>query len=49
MPSWIPEPPPRPARRVRHEVRDGLAVVCSSLVVSTALALALTLFTKLAS
>jgi hypothetical protein len=49
MPSWIPEPTRRPARRVRHEVRDGLAVVCSSLVVSAALALALTLVTKLAS
>jgi hypothetical protein len=48
MPSWVPEPSQRPLRRVRHEVRDGLAVVCSSLAVCTALAIALTVVAKLA-
>jgi hypothetical protein len=48
MPSWVPEPSQRPLRRVRHEVKDGLAVVCSSLAVCTALAFILTLVAKLA-
>jgi hypothetical protein len=49
MQSWTTRPEPvRPQRRVRHEVRDGLALVCSSLLVSAALAVALTVVTKLA-
>ncbi len=38
----------RPVRRVRHEVRDGLAVVCASLAASAALVVALALISKLA-
>ncbi len=38
----------QPVRRVRQHVRDGLAVVVTSLVASTALAVALTVLTKLA-
>ena len=38
----------QPARRVRHEVRDGLAVIAFSAVVSSALAVALTLLVQLA-
>ena len=34
----------RPVRRVRHEVRDGLAVIAFSVVASSGLALALMLF-----
>ncbi len=51
MSSWEPAAPQteRPRRRVREEVRDGLALVCSSLVASTALAVVLTVVTKLAS
>ncbi len=50
MASWCPTPEPRrPHRRVRQEVKDGLAVFCSSLVASTVFAVALTLVTKLAS
>jgi hypothetical protein len=49
MQTWSTQPQPaRPQRRVRHEVRDGLALVCSSLIVSAALAVALTIVTKLA-
>jgi hypothetical protein len=48
MPSWIPEPSQRPLRRVRHEVRDAVAVVCSSIAVCTAFAIALTVVSKLA-
>jgi hypothetical protein len=36
-----------PARRVRHEVRDGLLVMAFSAVVSAGLALALTLLVGL--
>jgi len=39
----------RPRRRVREEVRDGLAVVAFSAVASSVLAAALLLFTALAS
>ena len=38
-----------PARRVRHEVRDGFAVIAFSAAASTALALALVLLTRLAA
>ena len=38
-----------PARRVRHEVRDGFAVIAFSAAASTALALALVLVTRLAA
>jgi hypothetical protein len=38
----------QPPRRVRHEVRDGLAVIAFSAVVSSALAVALTLLVHLA-
>jgi MFS superfamily sulfate permease-like transporter len=48
MSSWLPEPSQRPLRRVRHEVRDGIAVVCSSIAVCTAFAVALTVVAKLA-
>jgi len=37
----------RPARRVRHEVRDGLAVIAFSAVASWALAVALMLLVHL--
>jgi hypothetical protein len=47
MPSWSPEPSQQQQRRVRHEVKDGLALACSSLLAATALAVALTLVTKL--
>lgn len=36
---------PRPTRRVRHEVRDGMAVIAFSAAASSALALALTVLT----
>ncbi|MGY2875297.1 hypothetical protein ACVW00_002487 [Marmoricola sp. URHA0025 HA25] len=39
--------PVRPARRVRHEVRDGLALMAFSAATSVALAGALTLLTGL--
>jgi hypothetical protein len=38
----------RPPRRVREEVRDGLAVVAFSAVASSAMAVALVLLTTLA-
>ncbi len=38
----------RPVRRVRHEVRDGLAVVAFSAVASSALALVLLVLVRLA-
>ena len=38
-----------PARRVRHQVRDGAVVVAFSAAASTGLALALLLLTQLAS
>jgi hypothetical protein len=38
----------QPARRVRHEVRDGIAVIAFSAVASSALALALLLLLRLA-
>jgi hypothetical protein len=38
----------RPQRRVREEVRDGLAVVAFSAVASSAMAVALVLLTTLA-
>lgn len=37
----------QPARRVRHEVRDGMAVIAFSAVASTGLAAALMLFLSL--
>lgn len=40
--------PVQPAKRVRHHVRDGAAVVAFSAVSSTALALALVLLGRLA-
>lgn len=42
----LPEQPP--VRRVREEVRDGIAVVCFSAVASVAFALALMLLVTLA-
>jgi hypothetical protein len=39
---------PAPARRVRHEVRDGVAVAVFSAAASTGVALALLLLAKLA-
>jgi hypothetical protein len=41
-------PPARPVRRVRHEVKDGVAVVAFSAAASSALALALMLLVHLA-
>jgi hypothetical protein len=38
----------QPARRVRHEVRDGVAVIVFSAASSTGLALALLLIVRLA-
>jgi hypothetical protein len=38
----------RPVRRVREEVRDGVAVVVCSAVTSTAVAVAVLVLTKLA-
>ena len=38
----------QPARRVRHEVRDGVAVIAFSAASSTGLALALLLIVRLA-
>ncbi|HSE70833.1 MAG TPA: hypothetical protein VLA97_08755 [Nocardioidaceae bacterium] len=38
----------QPARRVRQEVRDGLAVIVFSAAASTALAVALMIFVQLA-
>ena len=43
-----PEPPTRAVRRVRHEVRDGIAVIAFSAVSSTATALALLMLVRLA-
>jgi hypothetical protein len=40
--------PGQPARRVRHQVRDGVAVIAFSATASTALAVALLLLTQLA-
>jgi hypothetical protein len=37
-----------PVRRVRHQVRDGLAVIAFSAVASTGLAVALLLLVRLA-
>jgi hypothetical protein len=37
----------RPVRRVRHEVRDGMAVIAFSAIASSALAAALVLFLSL--
>lgn len=45
--SRAPEPQ-QGGRSVREEVKDGLAVICTSLGVSTAIAVALTLVAKLA-
>jgi hypothetical protein len=39
--------PSPPARRVRHEVRDGMAVIAFSAVASSGLAAALMLFLTL--
>jgi hypothetical protein len=39
--------PGQPARRVRHEVRDGMAVIAFSAVASTGLAAGLMLFLSL--
>jgi hypothetical protein len=44
MPGQLPG---TPARRVRHEVRDGFAVVAFSAVSSSALAVALMLLGRL--
>jgi hypothetical protein len=41
-------PPPHPSRRVRDDVRDGVAVVAFSAVASTVLAVALLLLVTLA-
>ncbi|MGI8433417.1 MAG: hypothetical protein ACR2LE_01540 [Nocardioidaceae bacterium] len=38
----------RPLRRVREEVRDGVAVCCTSVAASLVVALALTFLSKLA-
>ena len=38
----------RPVRRVRHEVRDGIAVIVFSAAASSALTLALMLLVRLA-
>lgn len=38
---------PAGVRRVRHEVRDGLTVMCFSLLASSALAIALLLLARL--
>ena len=43
-----PVRPGRPPRRVRHEVRDGIAVAVFSALASSALAGALLLLTRLA-
>lgn len=40
----LPRPP---TRRVRHQVRDGVAVIAFSATASTALAVALLLLTQL--
>jgi hypothetical protein len=50
MPSWDVRTAEadRPVRRVRHEVRDGLAVIGVSLATSTAVVVALALLVKLA-
>ena len=40
--------PGRPVRRVRHEVRDGVAVVAFSAAASTALAMLLLLLARVA-
>jgi hypothetical protein len=40
--------PLTPARRVRHEVRDGVAVIAFSAAASTGVALMLLLFTRVA-
>ncbi|MEJ7707972.1 MAG: hypothetical protein WKF82_12310 [Nocardioidaceae bacterium] len=50
MSSWgvvTPEQEP-PVRRVREEVKDGVAVICFSVLTSTTVAVALTMLTKLA-
>ena len=39
---------PRPARRVRHEVRDGVAVMAFSAAASTALAMMLLVLVRAA-
>lgn len=43
----LPASPPPPARRVRHYVRDGLAVIAFSAVTSSALGAALMFFLAL--
>jgi hypothetical protein len=50
MPSWDGRTAPveQPVRRLRHEVRDGLAVIGVSLATSTAIVMALALLVKLA-
>ncbi len=49
MSSWgWTAPDERPVRRVREEVRDGVAVVAFSAVMSTALSVVVLLVTKLA-
>jgi type IV secretory pathway VirB2 component (pilin) len=42
------EPHEQPARRIRQEVRGGVAVFCASASVSVAVALMITLLMKLA-
>ncbi len=42
-----PVPGPMPVRRVRHEVRDGLAVMAFSAATSAGLALLFTVLTRL--
>jgi hypothetical protein len=51
MSSWEVTAPPeeKRVRRVREEVRDGVAVVVVSALVSSGLAVFLTLVTRLAS
>ncbi len=43
-----PEAAARPVRRVRHEVRDGVAVIAFSAAASTALAMLLLLLARVA-
>ena len=48
MHGTLPGLPDQQVRRVRHEVRDGMAVVVFSAVASTTVALALLLLTRVA-
>ena len=48
LPEALTTAPGRPVRRVRHEVRDGVAVVAFSAAASTALAMLLLLLARVA-